>query len=219
MSTVSIHAPFATHTVLHGVDWDDYEKLLEEIGDGTTRVSYLDGSMEIMSPLPEHEKPGRATGRLIGELTLEIGLPLAAFGSSTFRRRQRQAGLEPDECFYVQNEAKVRDMVRFDPAKYPPPDLAVEIEITRRSVAREPIYARLGVPELWRYDGKRLSVYLLGADKSYHETSRSRVFPFLPLDRFTEFLNRMRTDEQNAVMRDFRKWVRRNRGKWAASLE
>ena len=92
------------HAVLHDVSWEDYEKILSEIGDGATRVTYFDGSMEIMSPLLEHEDEKKVIARLVEELTVEAGLPNRGFGSATFRRADRKSGLEPDECFYIQNE-------------------------------------------------------------------------------------------------------------------
>jgi Uma2 family endonuclease len=212
------HRPSLTdHAVLHGVSWDDYEKILSEIGNGPTRVTYFEGSIEIMPPLPLHERPSRAIGRLVEELTLEMGLPVATFGSTTFRRREEESGLEPDECFYIQNEAVVRDMTRFNPAKHPPPDLAIEVDITRRSIPREPIYARLKVAEIWRYDGQRLAIRLLSADGTYREVAKSVVFPFLPMDQLVKFVHRMLAEEQNAAFREFRKWVRKNRRKWGAS--
>ncbi|HET6251559.1 MAG TPA: Uma2 family endonuclease [Tepidisphaeraceae bacterium] len=195
------------HAVLHGVSWGDYEKLLSEIGDGDTRITYLDGSMEIMSPLPEHEDEKKVIARLVEELTIEAALPNRGFGSATFRREDRQSGLEPDECFYIQNESRVRGMKRFDPKKYPPPDLAIEIDVTRRSVPKEPVYARLGVPEIWRFDGRQLSILLLADDGTYRQSEKSLIFPFLPLDSFVTFAHRMLVEEPNGVIREFRKWA------------
>ncbi len=197
----------AEHAVLRGVSWDDYEKILSEIGAGPTRVTFLDGSMEIMSPLPEHGDEKRMIARLVEDLTVEVGMPIRGFGSTTFRRQDRQGGLEPDECFYIQNESRVRGIRRFDPKKYPPPDLAIEIDVTRRSVPKEPIYARLGVPEIWRYDGRRLVVLVLSKDETYEVASRSQAFPFLPLDGLVAFVHRMLLEEPNSVIREFRAWA------------
>ncbi|HZK79447.1 MAG TPA: Uma2 family endonuclease [Humisphaera sp.] len=196
------------HAVLHGVSWEDYEKILSEIGDGSTRVTYFDGNMEIMSPLPEHEDEKTIIARLVEELTVEMGLPNRGFGSTTFRRKDRQSGLEPDECFYIANESRVRGMKRFDPKKYPPPDLAIEIDVSRRSIPKEPIYARLGVPEIWRYDGRRLSVLVLIEDGTCKGVETSLIFPFLPIDQFVRFVHRMIAEEPNGVIREFRKWAR-----------
>ncbi|HWE02280.1 MAG TPA: hypothetical protein VG326_07685 [Tepidisphaeraceae bacterium] len=107
------------HAVLHGVSWEDYEKILSEIGGGPTRVTILDGSMKSMSPLPEHEDEKKVIARLVEEFTVEAELPNRGFGSTPFRREDRQSGLEPDERFYITNEPRVRKMKRFDPNSRP----------------------------------------------------------------------------------------------------
>jgi Uma2 family endonuclease len=100
-------------------------------------------------------------------------------------------------------------MKDFEPDAYPPPDLAIEVDITRRSIAREPIYAALGVPELWRYDGKRLHVLKLTAAGTYEVAAASLSFPFLPMADFERFVKRMLDEEQTKVLREFRDWVRK----------
>src|SRR3954466_13251495 len=106
--------------------------------------------------MPEHERPKRFIGRMIESLTMELGIAVACFGSTTFRRKDRSKGLEPDECYYFRDEPRMRGRKRLNMIKDPPPELVVEIDITSRSVPREPIYAALGVPEIWRYDGRRI---------------------------------------------------------------
>ncbi|MDB5291138.1 MAG: hypothetical protein JWL69_2379 [Phycisphaerales bacterium] len=208
MSSVADLPLLNRHTVLRGASWEDYEQILDRVGNGSTRVTYAHGSIEIMSPLPEHERPKRAIGRLVENLTVEVGLPLQSFGSPTFRRKDRQAGLEPDECFYIQNEAKVRGMTRFEPKIHPAPDLAIEVDVLSQSIAREPVYADLGVPELWRYSEPRIAVRLLGTGGTYADADRSAAFPFLPMNQFEHFVARMLSEEQNGVIREFRNWVR-----------
>jgi Uma2 family endonuclease len=132
-------------------------------------------------------------------------------GSTTYRRRDLKAGLEPDKCYYIKNEAKVRGMERFDAKVHPPPDLAIDVEVTRRSVPREPIYARLGVPEIWRSKNVRITVRLLGEDGKYHDAPRSAAFAFLPLREFEGFVRRLLVEDPNAVVREFRQWVGRLR--------
>src|ERR1700712_4249955 len=135
--------------------------MLEEIGNRPIRVTFFRGRIEIMSPLPEQEEFKKIIARLIEAMSLQRGLPMRGFGSTTFRREREESGLEPDECYYLKNELKVRGMKRVDSIVHPPPALAVEVDITHRSIPREPIYAALGVPEVWRYDGTKLSVRLL----------------------------------------------------------
>jgi Uma2 family endonuclease len=196
------------HLVLDGVSWDFYERTLDEIGNRPMRVTFYRGSIEIMPPPAEHECAKISIGALIEVTALELDIPMRCFGSATFRREEGQAGLEPDQCYYLKNEARVRGMKRFDPTRDPPPDLAIEIDITRRSIAREPVYADLGVPELWRYDGRHLTVLVLESSGRYVASTNSPSFPFLPIESFEAFIPRMDNEERTAVLREFRDWVR-----------
>ncbi len=209
MTTATATIPLAErqHIVLDDMSWDFYERLLEEIGDRPLRVTFDEGSIEIMSPLPEHESPKKAIAGLIELLTIELNIPMRRFGSSTFRREDTQKGLEPDECYYLANADRVRGMKEFDPTVYPPPDLAIEVDITRRSIPRQPIYAALGVPELWRFDGKRIHILQLSSEGRYREVDASPAFPFLPMQEFQKFMDRMETEEQTSVLRSFRNWI------------
>lgn len=194
------------HIVLDGMSWGFYERLLEDIGDRPIRVTFFEGMIEIMSPLFKHEIVKGAIGRLIETLALDLGINLLPAGSTTFRRRDKSAGLEPDECYYLKNASAVRGMERFDPKKFPPPDLAVEVDITSRSIPRQPIYAALGVPELWRFDGKNLEVMILGKN-GYVSAESSIAFPFLKMDQFSQFVHRLLKEDSVVVLKDFRKWV------------
>lgn len=195
------------HLVLQGVSWDFYSRMLQAIGNNGLRASFHEGSIEIMSPLPEHEDVKKAIARLLEAMADELDLSLHGFGSTTFRREDRAAGLEPDECYYLGNEARVRGMKRFDPAIHPAPDLAIEVDIFGRSIAREPIYAALQVPELWRYDGKKLTILLLRPDGKYFAVERSPSFSLLPVWEFAAFVLRMESERQTSVVREFRRWV------------
>ena len=194
--------------VMHDVSWDFYTRVLEEVGDENQRVTFDNGRLEIMSPLPEHEDVKKAVARLLEAMADELDLSLHGFGSTTFCREDRQKGLEPDECYYLQNEDKVRGMKRFDPAVHPAPDLAIEIDVFGRSVQREPIYAGLGVAELWRVNGGEITVKLLQPDLTYAVAAKSRAFPFLPIEQFQKSVQRMAFERQTTVVREFRQWVR-----------
>lgn len=196
------------HFVLEDASWEFYERLLKEIGDRPIRVTYDQGRLEIMSPLPEHEDPSRFIGRLITTLTIELNMPIKCLGSTTFRRRDKSKGLEPDECYYFKNEKQMRGRKRLNMKKDPPPELVVEIDVTNRSVPREPIYAALGVPEIWRFSRGRLQcLHLVGG--SYHVRKQSLAFPFLEPAQLQPFLDRLPHDEENAIVRSFVAWVRR----------
>ena len=129
-------------------------------------------------------------------------------GSMTFKRPRKQRGLEPDECYWIQNEPLVRGKDEIDLRKDPPPDLVLEVEVSRTAVNRMGVLAVLGVPEVWRFDGKTIHVHLLGADGRYIESSTSRSFPFLPVTQLVRYLNRRKTLGNAALIREFRTWVR-----------
>lgn len=194
------------HLVLSGVDWEFYEHVLGKIGDRPIRVTYFDGTIEIMAPLSKHEVVKKAIARLVETMMLDLDMSGIPFGSTTFREEAKGAGLEPDECYYLKNPATVMGMEKFDPEKFPPPDLAIEVDITRRSVPRQPIYAALGVPELWRFDGQNLEVMVLGK-KGYSRVHSSPAFPFLKMDQFSQFVHRLLNEDSVIVLKDFRKWV------------
>jgi len=196
------------HLVLHDVGWGFYEMLLKEIGDQAIRVTFDNGSLELMSPLPEHERWKRMIGRLIELLSLERSIPIASLGSTTFRRKDLAKGLEPAECYYIKHEAWVRGKKKLELPESPPPDLVVEIDITHREIEREGIYAALGVPEIWRFDGERLTGLVLGRGGKYEVAEKSEAFPFLLLADLERFLAMVDETDETSVMRVFQEWVR-----------
>jgi Uma2 family endonuclease len=199
------------HIVLEDASWELYERLLRDIGDRPIRITYDQGRLEMMSPLPEHERPKKIIGRLIEALSVELGMEVASLGSTTFRRRDKARGLEPDECYYLKQERQMRGRRRLNLKKDPPPELVVEIDITHRSIEREPIYAVLGVPEIWRWDGTRLQCLLLAADGAYHVRPRSLAFPGLEPGDLTRFIRMRGRVGENAIVRKFLEWVREGR--------
>jgi len=161
-----------------------------------------------MSPLPEHERPKKIIGRMVEMLAFELNRPMVCFGSTTFRRKDKAKGLEPDECYYFRNEAKMRGRKRLNLRRDPPPELVVEIDITSRSVPREPIYAALGVPEIWRFDGLKLQcLHLIGG--VYRERKRSLVFPNLEPAQLKRFIDELATKDDTTIAREFVAWVRK----------
>src|SRR5207248_563943 len=133
--------------------------------------------LEIMAPLFWHEDVKTFLGRLVEMLTFLCSIDVKSAGSTTFARKEKRKGLEPDECYFIKSAAAVRGVKRWNPRKHPPPDLAIEVDITSRSIEREPIYAALGVPELWRWDGARLECLHLTGDH-YVIRKHSLAFPF-----------------------------------------
>jgi Uma2 family endonuclease len=197
------------HIVLDNVSWELYEHLLKEIGERPIRLTYDSGDLEIMSPLPEHEFAKKVFARLVETLAEELDIPIQALGSTTFRRKLRQRGLEPDECYYIRHAAVIRGKRILTLPKDPPPDLVIEIDITARSIARMPIYAALRVPEIWHYEGKRLECLVLGEDGNYHASDRSLSFPMLRPRDLTRFVRVARGSDLTAMAKAFRQWIRR----------
>jgi Uma2 family endonuclease len=197
------------HFVLEDVSWKFYEQLLKEIGDRPIQVSYDGGRLEIMSPLREHEKIKKLIGRLIEMLTFRLNIEMDSSGSTTFRRREKLKGFEPDECYFIKNAAKMRGVKRWNPRRHPPPDLIVEVDITSRSIDREPIFAALGVPEVWRWDGMRLECLHLAGDH-YVIRKQSLAFPFLEPGELKRFISKLHRRGENAIVREFVEWVKKN---------
>ncbi len=187
-----------------------YEKFLAAAGDRRLFLTYDRGKLEIMAPSRLHERPRRRIGRMIDVLTEEMGIPCEGCGMTTFRRQGLARGLEADECYYLANAERVRGQREIDLGRDPPPDLALEVEATRSALDRMGVYAALGVPEVWRYDGEALHVYRLRPDGEYELTEQSLSFPSLPLPEFVEFLHRNLDLDETSFVRAFRKWVRKH---------
>jgi Uma2 family endonuclease len=165
--------------LLYDVDWRFYESILKKVEDRHVFVTYNKGSLELMSPSWEHDKSAEILGLIIRLLAEAQELPVTGGASTTFRRKDLEAALEPDRCFYIKNEHRIRGKKRIDLRRDPPSDLAIEIKISRRLLDRESIYAALGVPELWRYDRKSLRVssnFIAGNIDKWIEARRSHWF-------------------------------------------
>ena len=168
--------PTEQKVVLEDVSWQTYEQLLAEFADRSTpRLTYDRGTLEIMSPTARHEELNRNLSLVVTILAAALGLDVRNLGSTTFRREDLARGFEPDSCFYVEHESAVRGKAKIDLAQDPPPDLLIEIDITSGSLDKFSIYRQVGVPEIWRYDGHRLTVHQLAGD-AYRESETSRVF-------------------------------------------
>ena len=196
------------HLTLYDVSWEYYEQTLREIGHHHLQITFLDGTMEIMSPLPEHEAAKEAISTLIKMLTFALQIPIKCFGSTTFRKEKKKAGSEPDSCFYFNNRDRAKGMKRWDPDNCPAPDLFVEVDVFSRSVSRETIFARLGVPELWRFYKGKITIRHLGTDGTYSDSAQSQFLPPMPMDEFCQFVqDMMEAEDETAVLGRFRDWV------------
>ena len=208
----TIKSPAEHRVILHNTSWVTYERLVKERGESRVpRFAYDRGELEIMSPSPEHEKLNRRIAQLVLAVAEELNIEAEDLGSTTFRREDLERGFEPDSCFYIQNEEQVRGKDRIDLAVDPPPDLVIEINITSPSFSKFPIYAQIGVPEVWRYDGERMTILVLeGSD--YAERTESIVLPPVTSNVLTDFVEKSKSMKRTAWLEVVREWSRENSG-------
>jgi len=192
---------------LSGISWQTYENLLAELSASRRlRLTYNRGTLEIMVPSPEHENYKKTLGRFVETLAEELEVRIQPLGSTTFKRPEI-SGAEPDECFYIKNINLIRGKKRIDLTQDPPPDLVVEINITSSSQNRFEVYADMGVPEIWRYDGNDFSINIL-QDKQYIAVEQSLAFPNLPLTEISNFLQQVGKKDYLELIKEFRNWVK-----------
>lgn len=205
MSTVAKEVG-ENRVILHPVSWHIFEQLLKDLGeDRASRLAYYEESLEIMAPLGEHENNNRFIDDLIRAIADELNLNLKKFGSLTLKRSDRRQGVEPDSCYYLQNEPKVRNKQNINLDIDPPPDLVLEIDITSGSLDKHLIYATLEVPEIWRYDGETLEVYVLQKPiLIYNKVEQSLTFPWLSLEAIPRFIQQSLIDGETATLQAFR---------------
>ena len=204
----TIERPAGQTVILHGVSWQTYESLLADHKDrNAPRFAYDRGELEILSPSPEHEKLNRRIAQLALAVSEEFGIEAEDFGSTTFRREDLERGFEPDSCLYVQNEERIRGKDRIDLEIDPPPDLIIEIDITSPSLDKHPIYARLGVPEVWRYEGGRVAILRLERT-DYVEVVESLALPPLTGAVLYGFVEKVRSMRRTAWLKEVREWAR-----------
>ncbi|WP_017327635.1 Uma2 family endonuclease [Synechococcus sp. PCC 7336] len=202
-----ISVPPGKSLLLKNVRWQEYESMLEELGDRRScRIAYDRGTVELVTPLPEHAVSNRLIERFISILAEELDMPLEPYGSTTLNRADLGRGSEPDSCYYMHNQACVRNG-KLDLAEGSPPDLVVEIDITHRDLNKLSLYAQIGVPEFWRFDGAVLQIFQL-VDGSYREVPTSPAFPaWVTKLLFYEYLERCRSQGTTAATRLLRRQV------------
>jgi Uma2 family endonuclease len=174
-----LDVPLGQRLLIHDVDWMEFERILEELGENrSSRIAYSETILEIRMPLPKHEREKSLLGDVVKLLLDELGIDCECYGSATFKNQAMNAGIEPDDCFYIQNHQSVMGRDRLDLAIDPPPDLAIEVDITSKT--QTDAYLGLAVPELWVYEGNALKIYGLVAGQ-YQALSLSPTFPDLPI--------------------------------------
>jgi len=193
---------------LHGISWATYEELLAAVGEAPAlRVSYNEGVLQATTVAFEHEYFAAFLDRLVGLLSMVLRQKVLFFGRATMKQQKKLKGAEPDACFYVQSAAIIGNKFRLDLSVDPPPDIVVEIDLHHDSLSKLPIYAALGVPEVWRYDGQELTIYQLQTDQ-YATVQMSRALPVLTSQVLTDFLARSQQEDQYETLLAFETWLR-----------
>ena len=194
---------------LHGITWQGYQDILQALSDNrSSRLTFDCGVLEITVPSQLHEFSGRLIELFIRILVVELGLKLKTLGSTTLDRSDLDRGAEPDNAYYIQNYFRVIGKA-IDLAQDPPPDLVVEIDISNSDIDKNRLYASMGVPEFWRFDGNVWQILKL-SDSGYVEVSHSPTFDWIEKEDLYRFLEQARIDEVEAET-DFRAWVREKR--------
>lgn len=198
--------------LMHDIDWATYRKISDALPDRHFHMSFDGWSLELMTISSDHGQFARLLGDFVLVLTEETGQPRKSTGDMTMDRDDLEKGIEADESFYITNEPKVRSKQKIDMAVDPPPDLGIEIDLTTDSRRRLGIYGKIGVPEIWRYDGQAVSILQRQPDGQYAAVERSRYFSFLTTADLTRFLAQRGQADEGSLLLSFRQWVREQVG-------
>ena len=201
-------------SVVMDVSWDYYSRTLEELGPSRGfRITFDQGRMEIVTTSNLHERIKTVIARLLEMYAAEADIPVIGDGTLTLRREALNRGLEPDECYYVQTPAPPATEGEFDLSINPPPDLAIEVEISRGSISKMPIYSVLKVREVWRYSAGRVVPMHLSKSGEYHAAKDSLAFPDLEMGQFNKFLKQAVEENVHEAIKGLRKWMRQGKGR------
>jgi Uma2 family endonuclease len=212
-----VRSPLGDQRVLlHNISWETYERLLADMENQSyIRMTYDQGELEIMAPSFNHEFFNRSIAGLGRIISLEMDVEVIDAGSTTYKRKRLKRGAEPDTCFYVANALLMHGRTEVDLSRDPPPDIVFEVDVFSGSLDKFSIYAKFGVPELWHYDVRQVQIFKLEG-KSYVECEHSLSFPWLTGMILTGFLDQCRSVGQDAAIRSFRDWLRKERPKLQA---
>ncbi|MEQ8972429.1 MAG: Uma2 family endonuclease [Coleofasciculus sp. C1-SOL-03] len=202
-----LDVPPGQRLLIRNLDWQQFERILVELGETrSSRIAYSHSILEIRMPTPEHEVDKELIGDLVKILLDELEIDCECFGSTTFKQETMDSGIEPDQCFYIQNQAQMRGKRRIDLTIDPPPDLAIEVDVTSKT--QIDAYTALGVAELWRYEKNQLNIYTLQAGQ-YQRVEISPTFPTLPiLNLVTQVLEQSIAIGRSAALRAFRQQIK-----------
>lgn len=193
--------------ILDNVRWSTYVALLEDAETRRGRITYDQGVLEIMSPSMSHENLGRLIGRMVEAFTEERGIEIVSVASMTVKLEALQRGFEADEAYYIARSDQVRGKEELDFAIDPAPDIVIEVDISRSSLNKLPVFSAFRIPEYWQYRGDTLRVYCLEG-REYREVAESRVLRQFPLDEMRRVLAQRAAAGETELIRHFRNWVR-----------
>jgi Uma2 family endonuclease len=198
--------------VLHHVAWDTYERLLADDAERRVpRMTYDQGVLELVTPSMPHEEDADTIADVVKTVATGLGIPIRSVASTTFRRKDLERGFEADASFYIQHEERIRGLREVDLSVDPPPDLVLEMEMSRSALDKLVLFASMGIPEVWRSDGERITIYVLDQDR-YRESSTSSVLPALTREVLTRFLAASRTMLSHEWFQAVSAWAREQRG-------
>ena len=193
--------------LLPSIRWETYRAIADDLeAQPNKRLTYDNGLLEIRMPSDLHESYKKLLGRIVEALTEALEIEICSLGSMTCDRQDLARGLDPDQCYYIQNESKIWGKDKINLQIDPPPDLAIEIDITSSSINRFAIYAKLAVPEIWRYDGQIITIHHLVGDR-YVLSDRSLALPIVSTVDLQNFLDLKRILKENALIRRVREWA------------
>lgn len=205
---VTTATPAETRVLLENISWQTFKTMLVEMGsERASRICFHQGNIEIMTPQKPHENANRLIEVFVGVLCEEFGLEVNRVGSLTLTRDDLEHGAEPDSSYYIQNELLVRGKENIDLAFDPPPDLVLEVEYSRPKIDKLKLYAAMGIPEFWRYNGTKLRIYIL-TNGQYSETQISPTFAPIQIIEIPRFIQESKKIGQIAATRAFRNWVK-----------
>jgi Uma2 family endonuclease len=208
----TVLSPPEQRIILRNVSWETYERLLaENVDSSNPRFTYDRGVLEIMSPSAEHEELSHVLTLLVNVVAEELDIDIRGFGSTTFRREDLARGFEPDSCFYIQSVERISGRATLDLTIDPPPDLVIEIDLTNSSLDKFPIYAQVGVPEIWRYDATELRILRL-ENAGYVEHEESIVLSVLTRSVLSQFVADSKSLRRTMWIRRVRAWVQAHGG-------
>ena len=191
------------------IDWDAFQTILNALPETrSARLSYYHGQLEIMTPLESHENSSGLIGQFVEIVTEELDLPIKTMESTTLKCSELESSGEPDQSYYITNESLVRGH-QVDLTRDPPPDLVIQVDITHTDINKNALYATLGIPEFWRYNGETLTIYQL-QNGQYQEVPTSPTFPQVPKEQLYIFLQNCTQQGETAAKRTLRAWIQKN---------